>query len=43
VRSLESGRPEVLATANIGCLQHIQSGTATPVRHWIELLDERMA
>ena len=43
VRSLESGRPELLATANIGCLQHIQSGTPTPVRHWIELLDERMS
>jgi glycolate oxidase iron-sulfur subunit len=42
VRSLESGRPARIATANIGCLAHIQSGTPTPVRHWIELLDERM-
>jgi glycolate oxidase iron-sulfur subunit len=42
VRSLESGRPELIATGNIGCLAHIQSGTSTPVRHWIELLDERM-
>ncbi|HET6263922.1 MAG TPA: glycolate oxidase subunit GlcF [Usitatibacter sp.] len=42
VRSLESGRPARIATANIGCLAHIQSGTATPVRHWIELLDERL-
>ena len=43
VRALESGDPEVIATANIGCLAHIQSGSATPVRHWIELLDERLA
>lgn len=39
VAALESGRPEVIATANIGCLAHIQSGTAVPVRHWIEILD----
>jgi glycolate oxidase iron-sulfur subunit len=32
----------VIATANIGCLVHIQSGTAQPVTHWIELLDARM-
>jgi glycolate oxidase iron-sulfur subunit len=41
VQALESGRPQLIATANIGCLAHIQSGTARPVRHWIELLDER--
>jgi glycolate oxidase iron-sulfur subunit len=40
VRALESGHPELVATANIGCLAHIQSGTRRPVRHWIELLDE---
>jgi glycolate oxidase iron-sulfur subunit len=43
VRALESGAPELIATANIGCLAHIQSGTERSVRHWIELLDERMA
>jgi glycolate oxidase iron-sulfur subunit len=42
VNALESGKPEMLATANIGCLTHIQSGTTLPVRHWIELLDERL-
>jgi glycolate oxidase iron-sulfur subunit len=42
VNMLESGNPALLATANIGCLTHIQSGTALPVRHWIELLDERL-
>ena len=40
VQALETGRPELIATANIGCLSHIQAGTALPVRHWIELLDE---
>jgi glycolate oxidase iron-sulfur subunit len=42
VRNLEAGAPAAVATANIGCLAHIQSGTALPVRHWIELLDERL-
>ncbi len=32
--------PEVIVTANIGCQLHLQGGTDTPVRHWIELLDE---
>ena len=41
--ALEAGRPAVIATANIGCLTHLAAGTATPVRHWIELLDERLA
>jgi glycolate oxidase iron-sulfur subunit len=30
----------MIVTANIGCLTHLQSGTSTPVRHWVELLDE---
>jgi glycolate oxidase iron-sulfur subunit len=38
VRALESGRPELIATANIGCLTHIQGGTGLVVKHWIELL-----
>jgi len=42
VRALEGGKPDRIATANIGCLAHIQSGAHVPVRHWIELLDERM-
>jgi glycolate oxidase iron-sulfur subunit len=34
--------PEVIVSANIGCIQHLQSGTATPVRHWVEVLDEAL-
>jgi glycolate oxidase iron-sulfur subunit len=30
-------------TANIGCQTHLQSGSAMPVRHWIELIDERLS
>jgi glycolate oxidase iron-sulfur subunit len=38
--ALAAGGAETIATANIGCLSHLQAGTRTPVRHWIELLDE---
>ena len=42
ITALESGAPATIATANIGCLTHLQGGTARPVRHWIELLDEAL-
>jgi len=41
--ALEEGTPQAIATANIGCLTHLQQPTATPVRHWIELVDEALA
>jgi glycolate oxidase iron-sulfur subunit len=34
---------ECIVSANIGCIQHLQSGTPLPVRHWIELLDEALS
>jgi len=37
--ALGSGQPACIATANIGCLTHLQDGAAAPVKHWIELLD----
>ncbi|MFZ2651623.1 MAG: glycolate oxidase subunit GlcF [Burkholderiaceae bacterium] len=37
---LESPHAQVIVSANIGCIQHLQSGTTTPVRHWVEVLDE---
>jgi glycolate oxidase iron-sulfur subunit len=33
---------EVIVSANIGCIQHLQSGTTTSVRHWVEVLDEAL-
>jgi glycolate oxidase iron-sulfur subunit len=39
---LEEGSPDWIATANIGCLSHLQDGARVPVRHWIELLDEAL-
>jgi glycolate oxidase iron-sulfur subunit len=40
--ALGAGSPAVFVTANIGCQTHLQSGSATPVLHWIELIDERL-
>ncbi len=47
VKALESGKPELIATANIGCLAHIEGGlnasSKVPIRHWIEVIDERLS
>ena len=40
--NLQATAPEVIVSANIGCLNHLQSGTDTPVSHWIELLDQAL-
>jgi len=40
---LQAGAPELIVTANIGCLTHLQSGSAVPVKHWIEILDDALA
>ena len=41
--ALESGRPQVIATANIGCQTHLNGAGRTPVRHWIEILEDAIA
>lgn len=40
---LQAGSPELILSANIGCLAHLEAGTGSPVRHWIEWLDAAMA
>ncbi|MBU7443061.1 glycolate oxidase subunit GlcF [Paraburkholderia fungorum] len=37
--ALESGKPEMIVTANIGCQTHLNGAGRTPVRHWIELVE----
>jgi len=36
-------QPTTIVSANIGCITHLQSGSATPVRHWVEVLDAALA
>lgn len=32
------GKPDLIITANIGCLHHLNSGSSVPVKHWIEVI-----
>ena len=41
--NLQPLQPETIVSANIGCIQHLQTGTSTPVRHWVEVLDDALA
>jgi glycolate oxidase iron-sulfur subunit len=36
---LNEMQPSAILSANIGCITHLQSGTAVPVRHWVEMVD----
>ena len=38
-RNIESTRPDVVATGNIGCITQLAGGTGIPVLHTVELLD----
>jgi glycolate oxidase iron-sulfur subunit len=41
--ALHEKSPQLILSANIGCIAHLQGGTGTPVRHWIEWVDETLA
>ena len=40
--ALESGKPDIIATANIGCQTHLNGAGRTHVRHWIEIVEEAL-
>ena len=39
INAIEAASPDIIASANIGCLLHLQKGTDIPVKHWLELID----
>jgi glycolate oxidase iron-sulfur subunit len=39
LKNLAKSNPEMIVTANIGCLIHLQKDSKIPVKHWVELLD----
>ena len=41
--ALQASGAAGIASANVGCIAHLQSGTGLPVRHWIEWLDEAVS
>lgn len=42
VAALESGAPDEIVSANIGCISHLGAAANVRVRHWIEIVDEAM-
>jgi glycolate oxidase iron-sulfur subunit len=40
LHNLHATGAEQIVTANIGCISHLQTGTDTPVLHWVEILDQ---
>ena len=38
IAALTGSGPELIATANIGCLEHLRATSPVPVRHWIEIV-----
>jgi glycolate oxidase iron-sulfur subunit len=43
VKALSCGGPDLILSANIGCMHQIAAGTTIPVHHWIEWVDSRLA
>jgi glycolate oxidase iron-sulfur subunit len=39
---VNQAKPDVIVSSNIGCIGHLQSGTDTPVKHWIEVIDQAL-
>ena len=39
INNIMQSTPDVIATANIGCLLYLQKGSPVPVKHWLELVD----
>ncbi|WP_190600676.1 glycolate oxidase subunit GlcF [Candidatus Vesicomyidisocius sp. SY067_SCS001] len=39
LKHLQIAKPQMIVTANIGCLIHLQKEVKIPVKHWVELLD----
>jgi glycolate oxidase iron-sulfur subunit len=37
--NIDISQPDLILSANIGCITHLQNGTVTPIRHWVEWLD----
>ncbi|KGK42016.1 glycolate oxidase iron-sulfur subunit [Nitrincola sp. A-D6] len=43
LNALESGKPDMIATANIGCQTHLNGAGRTEVRHWIEIVEDALS
>jgi glycolate oxidase iron-sulfur subunit len=41
--AIAKASPELILSANVGCIAHLGAAAGVPVRHWIEWLDEVIA
>ena len=42
LKALSGVAADTIVSGNIGCIQHLQSGSERPVRHWVEVLDDAL-
>jgi glycolate oxidase iron-sulfur subunit len=42
LEALQVSRPDVILSANVGCIVHLTGAAEIPVRHWIEWIAERL-
>ena len=42
LNKLMAGAPDVIASANVGCQNHLQMQAQVPVKHWLELVAENL-
>ncbi len=42
LQAIQTTLPDTIVSSNVGCICHLQGGTQTPVRHWIETVDEAL-
>lgn len=42
LNAIDEVKPDTIISSNMGCISHLQSGTDTPVRHWIEVVDQTL-
>jgi glycolate oxidase iron-sulfur subunit len=42
LQAIGAAEPDCIVSSNMGCIGHLQSGTDTPVRHWVEVVDQAL-
>jgi glycolate oxidase iron-sulfur subunit len=42
LEALQVPRPDVILSANVGCIVHLAGASQIPVRHWIEWIAARL-
>lgn len=43
LEKLNALEPQMIVSANVGCISHLQSGTSMPVAHWVELVEHMLS